>query len=199
MNHLFDLDGFLGASNGHYLVVDTRTKSKFYGFKKFENCINPATKGKMQKQLLSIINEPEKFDWRNIPTIPEDSYRECHECSVNGKSQKRGDSCRECGGDGELTLESDYNDYTVDCLSCGGHGDEYIGWEVCPCCNGTKKHLNFVPLKADGLHNDKWDLNSHYLQQFSIIPDCKIAWCDDWEMYAARFDGGAAIIMPMRT
>ena len=54
MNHLFDLDGFLGASNGHYLVIDTRTKSKFYGFKKFEDCINPANQGKMQKQLLKV-------------------------------------------------------------------------------------------------------------------------------------------------
>ena len=41
LNSLFDLGGYLGASNGQFLVIDLTTKSKFFGFSKLENHIKP--------------------------------------------------------------------------------------------------------------------------------------------------------------
>lgn len=196
LKRIIDVGGFLGACNGNYVVIDTTTKSKFYGFPKFEkfapNSINLIDK------LISIVKTPSNFKWQEMPSISNFTSKQCSDCNINGFTQKRDHVCRECNGEGAVTLESDYNTYEIECKNCGGDGYEFSGWQKCPNCHGTKKDYNFVPISLESQSNPAWSLNAAYAFKFSTLNSVQIAWRDDWGMYAVRFDGGAAVIMPMR-
>lgn len=198
LNNVFDIEGYLGAGNGHYLVLDVDSKSKFYGFPKLKDLINPKGKGKMQKQLLSIVDAPEQFKWQKLPVIPKESYRICDSCTRAGEEYVYEGSCIECNGNGEMELDTNHNCYTVTCKSCDGEGAPCVGTQPCSICKGTKKHTMFVPLGIDGLGNSDWDLNSDYVRDFSELENCQITWVSEWEMFALKFKGGVAIILPMR-
>lgn len=197
LNRVFDFNGFLAASNSHYVVIDTSTKSKFYGFPKFEDCA-PKSRDLFEK-VDQILNNSDSFDWHEMPDISKIAPNECSECDKNGYVRKHSGPCLECDGDGEVVLKSDYNTYVVDCKRCDGEGVEFSGLEKCPNCLGTKKSYRFVPILLENQSNKAWALNAAYALRFSNLNGLQIAWRNDWQMYAAKFDNGAAILMPMRT
>lgn len=198
MNALFDLDGYLAATQGHYLVVDTSSKSTFYGFPKFEDLISPQNSGKLQHQIHTIITSPEQFIWVDMPEISEDLHRDCRECNSRGMEKVFQGNCPECDGDGNLSFENEHNSYEVECKSCDGRGEQYVGLRFCSTCAGTKKHVMHIPIVHPGLGSDNWCLNGAHVKKFSSLAHCQIAWVDEWQTYAVKFDGGVAIILPMR-
>lgn len=81
------------------------------------------------------------------------------------------------------------------CVMCDGtgewkfHPDEDA--DECPHCFGTK-HA-FVAFELGDA-----EFNQHYLHQLAAIPQCRIRTHGDKNPAAAIFDGGQALLMPMR-
>jgi hypothetical protein len=198
MNRTFNIDGLVGACNGHSLIVDTTSRCHHQDLPKFENLINPRNKGKLQSQIQSILNEPEKFKWISRPELPKDGWRDCHECDSQGNEPALGGTCKECEGHGALSFGNEHNDYSVSCKSCDGEGREIVGTQPCSRCNGGKKHLLFTPVEKPGLGNDVWALSASVLQTLLTLENCQLAWVEEWENFALRCDGGVGVIMPMR-
>lgn len=198
LNSLFDLGGYLGASNGQFLVIDLTTKSKFFGFSKLEDHIEPKSSQKLKNNIKSIIEKEASFNWQEMPSIPKDLYHDCDYCDQNGKEVVRGNKCIECNGEGVVSFDTEHNSYECHCKSCDGHGDIITGKRVCSICQGTKKHLRFSSIVENDLGNSDWCISAQNVQKFSTLKDCKIAWVEEWEKYAVRFKDGVAIIFPMR-
>lgn len=77
------------------------------------------------------------LDWQplDIPAPPEP-----HPCGACDGSGMASANCRECDGDGEVELESDYHTYHVECRTCGGDGGDPSRLSDTPCsfCDGNK-------------------------------------------------------------
>lgn len=192
-----DIGGYLGACNGYYLIVDTTTKGKHYGFFDFHKERKQHVNGyKLESQLQAIQENLDSFEWLDMPEIKDEHYRDCDSCNDNGKIPIRKTGCAECNGSGAVEFENDHNWYEVECKSCDGHGDEFTGgFENCHCCNGTKKHLSNVPVfKA----NDDWSMNGQYVELFNDLPNIKFFWHESYEYFVFRFTHGFGVIMPMR-
>lgn len=199
LNSVFDIDGYLGACNGQYLVVCENSKGKHYGFPKYQQNIKTELGNKYENLIKSAFNFSELFDWHEPPEITKDMYQECTQCNLKGNVVVRGNGCVECGGDGIAIAETDYNEYEVECASCDGTGDIATGgFEKCPTCYGTKKHLMWARPKMGALEHDLWTLNAAILDKFKNLPDLKIAWVEQETLYLFKFAGGAAVVMPMR-
>lgn len=196
LNRIIDVGGFLGACNGSYVVIDTTTKSKFYSFPKFEKFAPNSVE--LIDKLFSIVKTPSDFKWQEMPNISHITPKQCSDCNINGFTQKRDYDCRECNGEGTVTLESNYNTYEIECKSCEGDGYEFSGWQRYPNSHGTKKDYNLVPITLNSQSKNACSLNAAYAFKFSTLNSVQIAWRDDWGMYAVRFDTGAAVILPMR-
>jgi hypothetical protein len=197
-NKVVDIGGYLGVCNGHYLIVDTTTKGKHYGFYDFHEERKQYVSGyKLESQLQAIQRGLNNFEWIDMPIIKEDHYKTCDACNEHGKVPARDTGCSECKGSGQVELENDYNTYEVDCKSCDGDGNELLGgMESCDCCKGSKKHLNYVPvLKA----NDDWSLNGQYVLLFENLPKVKLYWHEKYEYFLFKFTNGFGVIMPIRT
>ena len=95
-----------------------------------------------------------------LPSIEEiGELKDCPKC--HGKVIQE---CQECGGDGELELESDFNTYTVECKSCGGNGEE------CAECRG----LGFIePTPHCKIGNARF--TTGYIRAFMKLPGAVIA------------------------
>lgn len=199
-NSVIDVAGYLGASNGTYLIIETGSKNNFYGFPKFGDITTVKSSDSMETKLLEIIKNPDSFHWKAIQEIDEDRYRDCDKCDFRGNEIVYGGDCKECNGEGELDFESEHNLYTVTCKSCDGASKEAIGRTLCSVCNGTKKSLSFIPINDKDLGNDQFALNGKHVQKFNLYTsNLRFAWRNDWELFAATFDGGVAIVYPMRT
>ncbi|MCI2286077.1 hypothetical protein L3081_24965 [Colwellia sp. MSW7] len=51
---------------------------------------------------------------------------------------------------------------------------------------------------AQGLGNSHLGFNSQYARQFRELLGCKIAWREDWQMFAVKFNEGVGLVMPMK-
>ena len=83
--------------------------------------------------------------------------------------------CHECGGDGAILFDNEYNDYTVDCKTCGSTGNlkRIILWTS---VFGVK-------------------LNPDYLAKIDTLPGIMIAVREDGKSIAFKFDGGHGVLM----
>jgi hypothetical protein len=196
INKVLDVGGYLGATNRHALIVDCTTKGKHYGFFDFYANLE-SERGeptKLKAQLESIESNLDSYAWQDMPVISESDYKKCFNCNSDGLVRSLGGECEECEGSGEVCLETDFNDYDVECKSCDGEGRGFSGMELCDRCDGTKRHLDYVPML---MGSGNWSLNGRYVQKFSALPDVKVCWHDEYEFFALKFTGGFGIVMPM--
>ncbi len=113
---------------------------------------------------------------------------ECSRCCGSGKTSK----CRECDGDGELELESDYNLYEVCCKSCDGSGARAGGSDICHLCYGAGKEGGWVLLGKQYIAMRLWSL-------VNKLPGLKCHLSDDPAADVVfQFDGGRAVIATLR-
>ena len=80
--------------------------------------------------------------------------------------------CKECHGEGELKLESDYNSYTVKCQSCYNEGFVTSDEAACNCFNGWSFDDT---LHFESLHLEGANINPCYLKLIEHYPNQQIA------------------------
>lgn len=198
-NKVIDIGGYLGVCNGHYVLLDFTTKGKHYGFLDFNKEREKAMgygKYSLGGQLKDIQKNLDYLPWQDMPTIKEEHYKECHDCNVFGKVPSRLYGCKECDGEGSVDLENEHNSYDVECKSCEGDGNEFAGgYENCSQCQGTKKHLSFVPMLKI---NKEYGINGEYVRLFNDLPNVKIAWHEKYKYYILKFTGGMVLVTAMR-
>jgi hypothetical protein len=120
-----------------------------------------------------------------MPTIEEiGETTVCPKC----KGDSDGGECPECDGEGNVTLETDYNSYECECKTCGGEGTG------CKECNDMG-YLEPTPkCVIDGS-----TYTTGYIRLFMEIPGARIAAnivnprVPSW----IKFDGGDALLMPI--
>ena len=100
----------------------------------------------------------------------------------------------ECDGEGEALAENDYNEYCVDCKSCGGEGGKKIAGDDIRCerCHGTGNCYPFDAIVTIcGV-----TVAPHYAKQVLAFPDLEGFGKDD----ALYFKSGEinGILMGMR-
>jgi hypothetical protein len=198
MNKVVDIGGCLGSIDGHTIIIDQTTKGKHYGFFDFYKSRKKKLNEKplLQRQIEDIASNLDSYVWVDMPEIKDNHYKGCHHCNDAGLVRASGTVCVECSGDGEVSLENDFNDYSIRCKSCDGYGTKYAGMAMCHTCKGTKKHLEFVPMLPV---SDNLSLNGAYVELFSDLPDVKVSWHEEYRYFLLKFTGGIGLIMPMRT
>jgi hypothetical protein len=117
----------------------------------------------------------------------------CKRCAGTGKSNQ----CPECDGEGEVTLENDFNEYKCTCQTCSGKGDYrgLSGGKEVPCreCGGTGKDLEHTPVNVNGVL-----VSDLYLSWIAALPNAEIAVFGPNDVVRFRFDGGDGFVMPRR-
>ncbi len=121
-------------------------------------------------------------------TFTVDEPTQCPECKGKGKV----DNCPECYGTGEVHFGNLYNNYIVECASCGGGGIPHD--PKCQVCSGTGKLEVVTPAKV----GEAW-FNATYLQLLKTLPDCKIGAPFPTPISPAYFHfvGGDGLLMPL--
>jgi hypothetical protein len=160
------VNGKVVASTGHICIVVPDTEQETI------NC--PEDKKESFIKLLGKINENHNFV--SIPTdlvMPVKST--CAVCGGTGKAAET--LCKECHGDGEVELESDYNEYSCECKSCDGMGTliEKGGDDKCQRCHGEGSLYNerdYVTVL--GVH-----VNPNYLNLIINVPEIGVFSCPE--------------------
>jgi hypothetical protein len=116
----------------------------------------------------------------------------CERCRGKGNIA----DCPECEGEGEVTLENEYNEYEVECASCGGDGrcGQTTGVPCCGC-NGTGTGCVIMRLgEFKACHQRR------YLKLVEVLPNVVVAVRpgDDSSPLFFKFDGGRGALMPIR-
>lgn len=157
--------------------------------------INPQTKENLD--LLSSWFKGADFSklWHTIPQSDIDACKKvCRACDGTGLVYV----CPECGGDGDLDFETEYNTYTVKCESCDGfgsvkdQGDETQKCEKCEGSGGTwDKRVDYT----DGFL--RASLASYEVSLLNRLPDLRFGTVpnpDDLPVVPFSFSGGCGFI-----
>jgi hypothetical protein len=125
----------------------------------------------------------------------------CSKCKGTGKQY----TCPECGGEGEVTPSTEWNNYDEQtCLTCDGNGqlskDHWLklmpkranpAGDDCHNCDGTGKTCVDKPVKiGEALFTDS------LLAMIAPLPHCEIGVIGRMAASRFRFDGGDGLIMP---
>ena len=144
--------------------------------------------------------------WTDLPKF-EVIEKNCNECDGTGKIIV----CKECGGEGTLEFDSDYNTYEVQCKSCFNRKiKDRVGRNVedekCEDCEGTGKYKKYsnpiveIPIIIDGsLESIEIMINGMYLEMIQDLPNIKIALQGKTEPIKLKFDGGIGLLMPIES
>lgn len=138
------------------------------------NELAPITSGLFPKE--------EPTAWHSVENLQLVADETCPIC--NGKRETV--KCKECGGTGEIDLDTAYNTYTVECKTCEGEGETR-----CENCSGTGK-IDGVTLVGG------YKFSSKLLRRLKPLPDCVLAPVSQTHPAVFRFTGGDGLIMPMR-
>jgi len=182
----FRRDGFVYATNGHVLV----RVSVADGYEADENEKAPVRLDEMFK----CIDEG-GVEWRPLP--PLHAVKPCSRCF--GSGQLRVEDCDSCDGKGEF--ERDGYDYT--CQACNGEGFVEVGEPngkhvACPECDGRGHEQD---QRQNINHNQQLPevgVNVGYLSWLAKLPGIVCCPQDNEKPVRFRFDGGHALLMPMR-
>ena len=113
----FELNGNTYYTNGHIVL-----RLHEVGFD------NIAVSNELKDWQVSIddkvfpVDDEITGDWVQVPGAIGGQFP-CRICKGSGKI----DVCKECGGDGVVEFENEYNTYECDCISCGGIGRTSCG------------------------------------------------------------------------
>jgi hypothetical protein len=195
------LDNYTYASNGHLMIrVDRRNDT-------------PAAENLPEKLADSFRSMPEKAIQKlgtETGTLSladfEPELTDCNKCEGTGLTYV----CPECDGTGEITLETDFNDYNVDCESCGGRrtvsdneikalrsrNSRHTGVNKkpnkCQSCAGSGKRTEekYIAVGETTLATD-------YLLLFKTLPNATVYAFGKADSALVVFDGGLGILMPI--
>ena len=137
--------------------------------------------------------------WLTPPSVDEASFVECGYCEGNGFMV----DCDECDGEGEVELQSDYNDYSFKCKGCDGEGviagSNALAFEDkhnCTRCGGSGKKSN-GPIQF----GDQY-LHPENLAIINKLPNVQmqsqVGVVYNGSVIKFKFDGGVGIVMPVR-
>ena len=181
-------DGYTYTTNGHCLL---RIKGELvenapnYKYPKF---------GKIDLSKLGELQNGIKPDIDKLKRIRDNN--ECYHCHPQSKQNPK--VCRECDGEGEVTLCNEYNDYEIECKSClgdGTDGGKYIVKD-CPYCHGTRMSDEVLYHEEFFISEIRFNPQTVFLlatnlNNIEFFTDTKI--CDGG--YGFRFDGGDGVLM----
>ena len=102
--------------------------------------------------------------------------------------------CKECSGEGEVTLDTNYNSYEFECKTCRGDGVTPGGVDTCQWCAGSGEVID------DASNNDVEMLGNKFnvklISKILALPNIKIFEEPvEPNMYKFVFDGGDGLIM----
>ena len=190
---LIDVAGYLGACNGHLLIVDSTINNKNNGLLDFyKQRIKNTTDYNLHRQLEGVEKRLNHYSWSDLPVIDNDLYQQCYCCNGRGKVRKKQYSC-ECLSSEKVRREGDYNKYPDGSQFCVDN-DSTDDFVTCFQCKGSKKNITYASVLAA---NDKWVLNGEYVLLLCDLPDIKISWQEHHELCLFKFTGGFGVIMPM--
>lgn len=132
-------------------------------------------------------------DFGPLPDYDIATAKQCRHCKGSGKAS----TCPECGGEGEVTLDSGYNEYDVECATCHGEGtvpgrpkDEV---EPCDRCKGSGHDLISPVTWGNGY------ISMAILERIKDLPGVKLSTHGNGlEPFRFVFDGGEGLAMPLR-
>jgi len=157
-----------------------------------------------QKDPVGMHYLKEPSEWVAVPAVAVVSEF-CKHCGGTGKAIK----CPECGGQGWVELETDWNQYPdQECITCKGTGQitEYrydtmkscrvympdrID-EECDQCN----HGVIWPMVGEVINGVK--INVRLLDLIGKLPGAQLGLFGELDVVRFRFDGGDGLVMPMR-
>lgn len=124
-------------TNGYVMIAEATQEP--------ENCSEDFKRARVAEILVRRANEAGKLTFKSesVDLSSIEKVR-CRMCGGGGKHRMA--TCRECNGDGEVTAETDYNSYEVQCASCNGEGREHRNdaeEQQCERCNGDGWHYPF--------------------------------------------------------
>jgi len=179
---------FVYATNGHVLVRVPVADG-------YDAPVNENAPTKLDEMFRCI--DAETPAWRSLP--PVHAVEKC--CRCEGSGRIRVEDCESCDGKGDF----DRDGYTYDCQACTGEGIVEVGEPAgkmvdCPNCNGRghesgqRQNINHnQPLPGVGV-------NVGYLSWLAALPGIVCAAQDDTtKAVRFKFDGGHALLMPMRS
>jgi hypothetical protein len=200
LNTPLSLDNYTYASNGHLLIrVDRRNDTPEY-----DNIPEKLTDSfrSLPEQALQKLGT-ETGTLRLAEFEPELTI--CNECGGTGLTHV----CPECEGTGDITLESEFNDYNVDCISCDGTGTvsdnkiellrrfnlQHPGVNKapnrCQSCAGSGKHP-----EVDKHIIGETTLGTAYLLLFKTLQNATVFAFGKNDTALIVFDGGIGVLMP---
>jgi hypothetical protein len=200
LNTPLSLDNYTYASNGHLLIrVDRRNDTPEYD--NIPEKLADSFRSLPEQALQKLGTETGTL--RLAEFEPELTI--CNECGGTGLTHV----CPECEGTGDITLESEFNDYNVDCISCDGTGTvsdnkiellrsfnlQHPGVNKapnrCQSCAGTGKRP-----KEEKFVVGETTLATDYLRLFKTLPNATVYAFGKIDPALVVFDGGHGLIMP---
>ena len=181
-----EIDGMAYATDWY---VGIRVKSELAG--------NPGSTAeglKLYEKLPVMFSDAKQnaihwFQLKGLPPLPK-----CSKCEGKTKDPQTHE-CPECGGDGKVDAETDFNTYEVECKTCDGDG-EILGPGVCKKCRGYGFEHFSKPVGCDvfGVR-----LNLELLHRIKDLPGLKIGvHGPELTAHYFSFDYGDGVIMPLR-
>lgn len=180
----------LSFLNGYTLVSDLRFVVRSKG--RIANAPENHT-GFQPKLPFSEFKNWEKVNPPRINIVEELIKEErCQRCYPGGPKPE---ICKECKGEGELEVSSDYNDYWVDCLTCEGGETipRIIGRKYCKICAGLGTKYPRKTIKCGtGI------INPVYLRKALYLADVKFYYDKNKVMFGFKNDDFEGIIMGVK-
>ena len=129
-------DGISYSTNGKVLLRIVGEFGTSYNDGKFPEIDDVFDFKELEKAINGIKIDIKWFNERKKQNL-------CEYCDPKVKENPK--YCMECDGEGFLTLNSDYNEYEVDCKSCDGEGYEEGKFTTkdCPYCFGSRWNYNY--------------------------------------------------------
>jgi hypothetical protein len=177
---------FVYATNGHVLLRVPVADG-------YDAAVNDKAPTKLEEMFACIDAEP--VAWRDMPPVHE--VHKCARCGGTGKLCV--EDCESCGGKGEF----DRDGYTYDCQACGTEGVIEVGEPAgkqldCFDCNGRGHESS----QRQNINHDQpppeIGVNVGYLSWLAALPGIVCAPQDHEKAVRFKFDGGHALLMPMR-
>ena len=128
----------------------------------------------LSRGMAEILNLLSTEKLKPLPKIKFPKTKSCEDCNGQGKAYIS--DCDECEGTGEIEYHSGWNNYTWNCQTCDGKGEEILLGGDCDCqsCKGSGKvygELDFVQIGGQ-------KFSPNYLRLIINEPDVRYAVTD---------------------
>lgn len=175
----FRLNGYVYASNGHWIVRLPDDAS-----------IDADPVGEHHpKKLESMFAEAASEGFKPLPEMKKPDA--CNTCEGKGTGTEK--KCHSCDGKGEF----EHYGYDYECQACDGNGSEFFpsskGADPCPHCDG----LGIQQLR-EGLACGDAKFSPRYLWLLKSLPGIQIATNGTDKAGHFIFEGGDGLLMPYR-